>query len=377
MIYWDNNATTHLLPQVAEAMQPFWTEQFFNPSASYPQAKAVRRAVEHAREQVAGLLGVDPAEIFFTSGGTESTNTALAQFRSVLALATDHPATLRSMEDRGTLCPVLPNGEANLQVWNELLAGRDGATFALANHETGVIQPVQQLCSAAEQAGVRVHLDAVQAAGKIPLSLHDLPAVDYASLSAHKIHGPKGVGALYVHTGAPFRALLRGGGQEDAHRSGTLNVPGIVGFGAAAELALQQMEQTACAARHREAFLSALEQVGIRTVQNGAGAQLLPHVLNLRVPGCTAEALSLLLEPAGLICAAGSACTSSSPHPSQVLLAMGLSPAEARESLRLSWNRFTSDAECAEAAGIFIGCVRKLQSVQSPLTGKVDVYIPK
>ena len=377
MIYWDNNATTPLLPQVAEAMQPFWTEQFFNPSAAYPQAKAVRRAVERAREQVAALIGADPAEVFFTSGGTESTNTALAQFSSVLALATDHPATLRCVESRGSLCPVQSSGEADLHAWSELLPRHGGASFALANHETGVIQSVAKLCAAAEQAGVRVHIDAVQAAGKISLNLHELPAVDYASVSAHKLHGPKGVGALFVRTGAPMRPLLLGGGQEDTRRSGTLNVPGIVGFGAAAELALQQMEQTARAARHREIFLSALQQAGISAVQNGAGAPRLPHVLNLRVPGCTAESLSLLLEPAGFICAAGSACTSASPHPSHVLLAMGLSPTETRESLRLSWSRFTTDDECAAASELFIACVQKLQSVQSHLTGKVDVYIPK
>ena len=378
MIYWDNNATTPLLPRVAEAMQPFWTEQFFNPSAAYPQAKAVRRAVERARERVATLLGVDPAEVFFTSGGTESTNTALTQFSSVLALATDHPATLRCAESRGgSLCPVQSSGVVDIHAWSELLPRHGGASFALANHETGVIQPAAELCAAAERIGVRVHIDAVQAAGKIPLKLHDLPAVDYASVSAHKLHGPKGVGALYVRTGAPLRPLLLGGGQEDRRRSGTLNVPGIVGFGAAAELALLQMEQAARAARHREAFLSTLQQAGICAVQNGAGAPLLPHVLNLRVPGCTAESLSLLLEPAGFICAAGSACTSASPHPSHVLLAMGLSPTEVRESLRLSWNRFTTDDECSAASEIFIACVRKLQSVQSHLTGKVDVYIPK
>ena len=377
MIYWDNNATTPLLPQVAEAMQPFWAEQFFNPSAAYPQAKAVRRAVERAREQVAALIGADPAEVFFTSGGTESTNTALAQFSSVLALATDHPATLRCVESRGgSLCPVQSSGVVDLHAWSELLPRHGGASFALANHETGVIQPAAELCAAAEQIGVRVHVDAVQAAGKMPLNLHELPAVDYASVSAHKLHGPKGVGALYVRTGAPMHPLLLGGGQEDTRRSGTLNVPGIVGFGAAAELALQQMEQTARAARHREAFLSALQQAGICAVQNGAGAPRLPHVLNFRVPGCTAESLSLLLEPAGFICAAGSACTSASPHPSHVLLAMGLSPTEVRESLRLSWSRFTTDDECAAASELFIACVQKLQSVQSHFTGKVDVYIP-
>lgn len=374
MIYWDNNATTAVVPQVLRAMQPYWEELYYNPSAAYPQAKQVRGAVEHAREQVSALLGVYPEEIIFTSGGTESTNTALAQFPSILTLATEHPATIRCVEGRGELCPVLSDGIVDMHAWNELLPRYKGASFAWANHETGVIQPVERMCETAQHAGVRVHIDVVQAAGKLPLALGELPAVDYASVSAHKLHGPKGIGALYVRRGAPLHALLRGGGQEDARRSGTLNVPGIVGFGEAAELALRQMHEEELAARHRVAFLAALRDAGISVIENGGTAPRLPHVLNMRVPGCTAEALSLLLEPAGLICSAGSACTAASPHPSHVLLAMGLSPNEARESVRLSWNRFTSDSECAAAAAVFIASVRKLQSVQSTRTGKVVVY---
>lgn len=376
MIYWDNNATTSVAPEVLQAMQPFWADAFYNPSAAYGQAREVRRAVEKAREQVAALLGADPAEIVFTSGGTESINTALSQFSEVLAVSTDHPATLRCVEGRGQLCPVLPSGVVDREAWRELLPRYGGASFSLANHETGVIQPVTELCEAAERKGARVHIDAVQAAGKVRVQVHEVPALDYVSLSAHKLHGPKGVGALYVHSGAGLHALLHGGGQEDARRSGTLNVPGIVGFGVAAELALQQMEQTTNSSRHRENFLNMLRDAGIEVHENGAEAERLPHVLNLRVPGCTAEALSLLLESFGLICAAGSACTSASADPSHVLLAMGLPAEQVRESLRLSWNRFTTDEECAAAADIFVSCVRKLQAVQSPHTGKVTVYTP-
>ena len=335
MIYWDNNATTPPASEVLEAMLPYMQGSFFNPSAAYPQAKQVRRAIEEAREKVAALLGARPDEIIFTSGGTEAANAAQAQFPRVLALATEHPATLRTLEGRGELCPVLPDGRADVEAWRRLLVGHQGASFAWANHETGVIQPAAELCEAAQAAGVRVHVDAVQAAGKVPLALHDLPSVDYASLSAHKLHGPKGVGALYVRTGAAFRPLLIGGGQEDYRRAGTENVPGIIGFGRAAELALAAAEEYAALAQHRERFLRALEESGIHAEQNGAGAPRLPHVLNLRIAGCTAEALSLLLEPAGLLCSAGSACTSADPHPSHILLAMGLTARQARESLRL------------------------------------------
>lgn len=376
MIYWDNNATTPVAPEVLEAMLPFLQGAFFNPSAAYRAAKQVRCAVEEAREQVAALVGAHPGEIIFTSGGTEATNTALAPFRCVLAPATEHPATLRSIEGRSSLCPVLSSGLVDAEAWRELLPGHDAASFAWANHETGVLQPAATLCAAAEQAGVRVHIDAVQAAGKVPLALHELPAVDYASLSAHKLHGPKGVGALYVRCGASLHPLLSGGGQEGGLRSGTENVPGIVGFGRAAQLALAAAESYARLSRLRDRFLAALAEGGIPAVQHGAEAPRLPHVLNLRVPGCAAESLFLLLEPAGLLISAGSACTSAQPHPSHVLLAMGLSPAPARESLRLSWNRFTTEQEVDAAASLFISAVRKLRSVQSSSTGPVMVYKP-
>ncbi|MCH5285525.1 MAG: cysteine desulfurase [Akkermansiaceae bacterium] len=376
MIYWDNNATTPLVPEVLEAMRPFLTESFFNPSASYRPAKRVRQALEEAREKVAALLGAAPGEIIFTSGGTESSNTALSSFERVLTLPTEHPATLRSLKGRELLCPVLPSGVADAEEWRRLLPGCDGASFAWANHETGVVQPVELLCRAAQEAGARVHLDVVQAAGKLPMALHELPAVDYASVSAHKLHGPKGVGALYVRAGAPLHVLLQGGGQESARRSGTENVAGIVGFGKAAELAMEAAETYAQLGRMRDLFLAVLAEAGIHAVQNGAGAPRLPHVLNFRIPGCTAESLSLLLEPLGLLCSAGSACTSAEPEPSHVLLAMGLAPAEARECLRLSWSRFTSEHVAKEAAGLVVLAVNKLRAVQSASTGPVMVYKP-
>lgn len=376
MIYWDNNATTPVAPEVRDAMLPYLGgELFFNPSAAYPQAKQVRRALEEAREHVAALVGAHPSEIIFTSGGTEASNTALSQFEQVLTTATEHPATLRHASIR-TRCPVTAEGTVCRESWSRLLPGHDSASFAWANHETGVLQPAAELCAAAESAGVAVHVDLVQAAGKTPIALHDLPAVAYASLSAHKLHGPKGVGALYVRTGASLRPLLTGGRQEDARRAGTENVPGIIGFGKAAELALAAAEQYTHLGRLRERFVGALSAAGVEVVQNGGGAPRLAHVLNLRVPGCTAESLSLLLEPAGLLCAAGSACTSAEPMPSHVLLAMGLSPQQVRECLRLSWNRYTTEQQVDEAAAIFSAAVRRLRSVQSHRTGGVVVYTP-
>ncbi len=388
MIYWDNNATTPLDPAVLDAMLPYLREAFYNPSAAYAPAKAVRRALGEAREKVAALVGADAGEIVFTSGGTEATNTALAQFRDVLALATEHPATLRTLRaasgDAGTrrgalaglegrVCPVRADGRADLDAWRRLLPKRDGASFAWANHETGVIQPVRELAEAAAEAGARVHADLVQAAAKTPIRLHDLP-ISFASLSAHKFHGPKGVGALYVRTGTEWRPTHTGGGQEDGRRSGTENVPGIIGFGKAAELALEAAERYALLARLRDRFEEALRAGGLEVVVNGAGAPRLPHVSNLRLPGLTAQSLSLLLEPAGLLCSTGSACTSADPEPSHVLRAMGLPDRAIRESLRFSLNRFTTQEEVDEAAALVLAAARKVRAVQSPSTGPVLVY---
>lgn len=371
MIYWDNNATTAVAPEVLDAMLPYLREQHFNPSAAYRAAKAVRLAMEQAREQVAALVGAKPDEIIFTSGGTEATNTALAQFSSALTLATEHPATLRTI--RGDACAVLSNGVVDLPEWKEQVVGCDGVSFAWANHETGVLQPVKSMCAAAADAGARVHVDLVQAAGKVPVDLHAHP-IQFASLSAHKLHGPKGVGALYVCRGTEWRPSQTGGAQEDYRRAGTENVPGIIGFGKAAELAMAAADTYAKLADLRARFLAHLQDAGIEYVVNGASANRLPHVLNMRVPGCSAESLFLLLEPAGLLCSAGSACTSSEPHPSHVLQAMGMPDKEIRESLRFSLSRYTTEDEVDAAAAIFIQTVKKLRSVQSLSTGPVMVY---
>lgn len=371
MIYWDNNATTQPAPEVVQAMLPYLTDKYFNPSAAYAPAKAVKRAIENAREQVAALLGADAGEIVFTSGGTESTNAALAQFEHVLTLATEHPATLRTV--KGDAAPVMCNGQADLAAWKELLPGHDGVSFAWANHETGVIQPVRSLARAAKDAGARVHVDLVQAAGKLPIRLHDTE-VDFASVAAHKLHGPKGVGALYIRRGAAWQPQQTGGAQEDYRRAGTENVPGIIGFGKAAELALQASAAYAALASLRLRFVTALRNAGLEVVEAGTAAPRLPHVLNMRITGLTAESLTLLLEPMGLICSAGSACTSAEPHPSHVLQAMGMSDREIRESLRFSLSRFTTGDEVDEAAGIFLRAVAKIRSVQSSVTGPVMVY---
>ncbi len=371
MIYWDNNATTPLAPEVLEAMLPYLREQWFNPSASYGPARRIRRAMEEARAEVAALIGADASEIVFTSGGTEASNSALAQFRRGLTLASEHPATLRTMA--GCHAPVLPSGLADLSAWKAMLPGCDGASFAWANHETGVIQPVAELASLAREAGARVHADIVQAAGKLPIRLHELP-IDFASLSAHKFHGPKGVGALYVRCGVEWKHYLTGGAQEDGRRAGTEHVAGIIGMGVAARLAREAAAQYAALAALRDRFEQCLRDGGLLVIVNGEQAPRLPHVSNLRIPGISAESLSLLLEPAGLLCATGSACTSAEPQPSHVLQAMGLPDKSIRESLRFSLSRYTTAEEVEQAAVLVLESVRKIRSVQSQHTGTVTVY---
>lgn len=384
VIYWDNNATTPLAPEVYEAMEPFLKERFFNPSAGYGCARHVREAVEEARAAVAALLGAFPSEIVFTSGGTEASNMAFRQMaggqeEGIGVLSTDHDASLKTALALGCgcVCPVDREGRAIPEKWESMCAGGvSGVSFAWANNETGALQDAPVLCSSARKHGVPVHLDIVQCAGKIPVDLHGME-VDYASVSAHKFHGPKGIGCLYRRAGAPFSPLLFGGGQEYGLRSGTENVPGIIGFGAAARAALRHLkEDVGRLSRMRDSFESLLRtQVGGVTVHSG-GTERIPNTSNLAFDGCTAEALILLLEPAGLLCSAGSACHTLQPMPSHVLTAMGLSDEAVRSSLRFSLSFMTTQEEVEQAAALVGSAVRKVRCVQSSRTGPVLVYRP-
>lgn len=384
VIYWDNNATTPLDPEVYAAMEPFLKERFFNPSAGYGYARSVREAVEEARADVAALLGALPSEIVFTSGGTEATNMAFRQMAGernggIGVLSTDHDASLKTAValGQGRVCPVDREGRAVPEEWEAMCAaGVSGVSFAWANNETGALQEAAALCSAARRHGASVHLDMVQCAGKIPVDLHGME-VDYASVSAHKFYGPKGAGCLYRRSGAGFSPLLFGGGQEHGLRSGTENVPGIIGFGAAARAALRHLEEDAGRlARLRDSFESLLRaQVDGVTVHSG-GMERIPNTSNLAFDGCTAEALMLLLEPAGLLCSAGSACHTLQPMPSHVLKAMGLPDGAVRSSLRFSLSFMTTQEEVEQAVSLVAAAVRKVRGVQSSRTGPVLVYKP-
>ncbi len=386
MIYLDNNATTPLAPEVYVAMEPYLKERFFNPSAGYACARKVRDAVEEARADVAALLGVTAGEIVFTSGGTEATNMAFRHILSgkegqgIMVLSTDHDASVKTAVAMGhaRLCPVDSRGVADAAAWADACACGclAGVSFARANNETGVLQDAAFLCSAARNHGLPTHIDLVQCVGKMPVNLREAEA-DYASVSAHKFHGPKGVGCLFRRAGAQLQPLLYGGGQEYELRSGTENVAGIIGFGAAARLAMAHTaEDYARMNALRERFEARLMQEAGGMRVHSAGADRIPNTSNIAFDGCTAEALMLLLEPQGILCSVGSACHTLQPKPSHVLEAMGLSDTEMRASLRFSLSFMTTESEIEQTVTAVAQAVKKVRGVQSSRTGPVLVYKP-
>ncbi len=379
MIYLDNNATTRVAPEVLEAMRPWLDESYGNPSAGYRFGREARRAVDQAREQVASLIGAQPEEIVFTSGGTESNNAAI---RSALALRPERRAILTSTVEHSAveevvkfhestgyearLNPVDSLGHLDLDAWKANLeqGGVALATLMWANNETGVISPLAEAATLAAEHDAYFHTDAVQAAGKIPLSVDGLP-LHTLSLSAHKLHGPKGVGALWIHRRARFVPQTLGGGQEQERRSGTENVPGVVGFGVAAELAARALATRADIAALRDRFEQGVIEAVPGVEINGDPDARLPNTSNLFFPGIDGEGLLILLDEAGVCCSPGSACSTGQVKPSRIVRAMGHPAARARSSVRFSLSRFTAPEEIDAA----ITAVAKA-------TGKLRVVLP-
>jgi cysteine desulfurase len=350
-IYLDHNATTPVREEVAEAMQAALRGCFGNPSSVHAEGAAARRAVERAREQVAGLLGCETREVLFTAGATEANNTLLFPLlrawagdrRHVVSSNAEHPSVeepLRALEQEGWRVTRLPVGAEGLlrpeQLATAITPDTVLVTLLWANNETGVVQPMRRLAELCRERGVRVHADATQCLGKLPVDLEQVP-LDALSLSAHKLGGPKGVGALVARGEASFEALLRGGPQERRRRGGTENVPGILGLGAAAALAAAELEQ-----RRREyAALRDRLWDGIaakipRVRRNGAETAMLCNTLNLEFEGVAGELLLQALDLEGIAVSTGAACASGRIEPSHVLGAMGRSPEQARASLRFS-----------------------------------------
>jgi len=366
-----------MLPEVLEAMLPWLRDGHANPSGAYAGARRAREAIEQARGQVASWIGAQADEIIFTSGGTESVNAALHSLDrltgpgAVVVSAIEHSAVLRCAEDLPRpvkYAPVRPDGRLDLEKFAALLPGAAMVSVMAANNETGVVQPLREVCAMSRERGLPVHSDAVQAAGKGELHVRHL-GVDLLSLSAHKFHGPKGVGALYARRGIRFFPLLKGGSQENGRRGGTENTAGIVGMGAAAVAMGRRAAEHAAVQVLRDTFESKLltELQGVTV--NGDTVHRLPNTSHLSFAGCEAVELIQLLDEAGIECSAGSACMAGKIRPSHVQLAMGIDGPRGRGSLRFSFSILNTPAEAHNAAEIVRHAVERLR--QAKLRGTV------
>lgn len=358
-IYLDNNATTRVDDAVFEEMRPYFCELYGNPSSMHFFGGQVQRKIDEARNRTASLLGAHPEEIIFTSCGTESNNTAIRsaleafpERRHIITTRVEHPAVLtpcRNLSKKGYRVTELSvDGEGRLDL-DELrkVIDEDTAIVSVmyANNETGVVFPVEEVGAVVKEKGVLFHTDAVQAVGKIPLNMAD-STVDMLSLSGHKLHAPKGIGALYVRKGTPFRPFLVGGHQERSRRAGTENTAGIIALGKASELAGQYLEDENTRVK---AMRDRLESEILRLIPNvrvnGGGTLRLPNTCSVAFEYVEGEAILLLLSEKGICASSGSACTSGSLEPSHVLRAMGVPFTCAHGSIRFSLSRFTTDEE--------------------------------
>ena len=374
-IYLDHNATTPVHPEVVEAMLPFLREHFGNPSSSHVYGHRAQEAVERARGQVAELLGCQPDEVLFTSGGTEANNLAIrgaaeavgTQRRHVVTSVIEHPATARPcawLEEQGFELARVPVSSSGQVLADELRSSVRGdtaiVTIMLANNETGTIMPLAAIAAAAHAQGALVHTDAAQAVGKIRVRVDEL-GVDLLSVAGHKLYAPKGVGALYLRRGSPLRPLLLGAGHERGLRPGTENVASIVGLGQACALARADLETEAARVRTLRDDLWALLRAEIPNIRlNGHPSERLPNTLNVSFPGVWGSAI--LAAAPELAASTGSACHEGGETPSEVLLAMGLDPSIALGAVRLSLGRGTTKQQVAEAAEALVRAYREVAS---------------
>jgi cysteine desulfurase len=375
--YFDNNATTAVSPEVLAAMLPYFGDMYGNPSSMYTFGGQVAGAVENAREQVANLLGADPSEILFTSSGSESDNTAFwsalqsqPDKKHIVTTRVEHPAVLnvcKYWERQGyrvTYLGVDNLGKLDPEEFKNALEDTTAlASVMFANNEVGNIYPIQQLAEIAKERGVLFHTDAVQAVGKTPIDLTHL-SVDMLSLSGHKIHAPKGIGALYIRKGTKFRSFIRGGHQEKGRRAGTENVPYIVGLGMAAKLSgdFMQHERVDVALLRDELEKGLLNKIPDSRV-NGDIDNRLPNTSNISFKNVEGEAILLMLDRLGIAASSGSACTSGSLEPSHVLRAMGVPFNYAHGSIRLSLSRYTTREEINYVIENFPSVIETLRKI--------------
>jgi cysteine desulfurase len=380
IIYLDNNATTRVAPEVFEAMVPFLTEHYGNPSSAYSFGKRVEGHLKEAREKVAALLGCTPKEIIFTSCGTESDNAAIWSAlqttgkKHIVTTQVEHSAIMNQtewLEKNGygvTRLPVAPDGTLSLaDVENAIRDDTAIVSIMWANNETGVLFPVEEIASLCKRKGVLFHTDAVQTPGKIDLRSVAKSDIDFLSMSGHKLHAPKGVGVLYVKRRTKIVPYVIGGGQERGKRGGTENVASIVGLGRASEMALANLgdEQNRVRAL-RDRFENTLLEKLPYLYLNGRRDQRLPNTSNIAFDFVEAEAILMSLDDKGICASSGSACTTGSLDPSHVLSAMGLTPARARSCVRFSFSHYNTDADIDTALQILPPMIERLRSM-SPL----------
>jgi len=374
-VYLDNNATTPVLPEVFEAMRPYFGEHFGNASSIHHHGQETRAAVERARDSVASLLGCRASEVVFTSGGTEGDNLAIAGLTvagdHVITSTIEHHAVLHAgkhLEETGcevTYVPVDGRGLVDpADVRRALRTNTRLISIMMANNETGVLQPVEEIGKIAAEADVYFHTDAVQAAGKVAIDVKRI-GCDALSISGHKMHAPQGVGALYVRKGTQLQPLFYGGRHERSRRAGTENVPGIVGLGKAAELAMQAFERrddrkmSAMRDRLQQGILAQVEEAGV----NGEGAPRVPNTVNFYFDHIEGESLVIALDLKGLAVSTGAACASGATEPSHVLTAMGLRSECARGSVRLSLARQNTEEDVDLALALLPETVARLREL--------------
>ena len=359
-VYADNAATTKLSPAVLEAMMPYLTEEYGNPSSLYRFGNHAKRAIEQARKEVADVLGAEPFEILFTGGGTEADNWVKEIMRSLksrgknhfITSVVEHHALLHSaqrLQKEGfevTFIPVDREGQIDPEQVRAAIRPETGlVSIMFANNEIGTIYPIKEIGAICRQAGVLFHTDAVQAAGHLPINVKEMN-IDLLSLSAHKFHGPKGVGAFYCRRGIPLASLIDGGAQERGKRAGTENVAGIVGLGAALRLANEEMSETSArVSAMRDRLIDGILQTVPMCRLNGPRHNRLPGNCNISFLGIEGESLLLRLDLAGIAASSGSACASSSLDPSHVLLAIGLPHEVAHGSVRLSLSDYNTEED--------------------------------
>jgi cysteine desulfurase len=374
IFYFDNNATARVAPEVVKVMTPFLTEHWGNPSSAYSFGHDLQGHVEHARERVAALINADPREIVFTSCGTESNNSAIQSAlttqprkRHIITTAVEHSSNIKFCEmlaKRGypvTFLPVDSAGALDLRHLQKAIRPVTAVVSVMwANNETGIIFPIEEIAAICRDKGILFHTDAVQIPGKLMVDVRKTD-VDFLSLSAHKLHAPKGIGALYVRRSVRYEPYVVGGGQERGRRGGTENVANIVAFGRAAELASGNIRESKRVRALRDRLENGILKSIPGTSRNGAKEPRLPNTANIAFSDVEAEGILLLLDQAGICASSGSACTTGSLDPSHVLTAMGFNAARARGSIRFSLGIYNTEAEVDYVVKHLPGIISRLR----------------